>query len=224
MPPPFYPQKKGNPTMDVKGLKISDIINIDLDAFNKLNESELRHLTSRLVSASNKRIRRLEKHQINSPAYRQLGTDKAFSTKLPKGTSKQQRVNKLRSEFARARGFLTAETSTIGGYRSFVDRTEQRIADELDIPKNTVHAKLDVDRLFDTLHDAQKKGLIISYRGSDGSVQARNFIAEKLIEKPDIGSEELMDWLKGKMDAYYEKKQQEEIEDETEEFEDDEEW
>ena len=46
--------------MNVKGLKVKDIMNIDLDTFNNLNESELRAITSRLVSASNKRIRRLK--------------------------------------------------------------------------------------------------------------------------------------------------------------------
>ena len=49
--------------MNVKGLKISDILNIDLETFNKLNEKELRALTSRLVSAGNKRIRRLQQHE-----------------------------------------------------------------------------------------------------------------------------------------------------------------
>ena len=58
--------------MNVKGLKISDILDIGLDEFNKLKESDLRHLTSRLVSESNKRIRRLQKHELNTPAYQQL--------------------------------------------------------------------------------------------------------------------------------------------------------
>ena len=66
--------------MNVKGLKITDILDIDLDTFNNLNEKELRALTSRLVSAGNKRIRRLEKHDINSPAMQSLGNEKVFST------------------------------------------------------------------------------------------------------------------------------------------------
>lgn len=202
--------------MNVKGLKITDILNIDLDAFNKLNESELRHLTSRLVSASNKRIRRLQRKEINSPAYQQLGKDKSFSTKLPKDTSKQQRVNRLRSEFARARNFLTSETSTIGGYKNFVARTERRISEELGMSLKDVKEKLDVNRLFEALHKAQERGLVSSYRGSDGSLQARNFIAEKLLENPDIDADELMDWIEEQSDRLYE--DQEEADYETEEF------
>lgn len=202
--------------MNVKGLKISDILNIDLDAFNKLNESELRALTSRLVSAGNKRIRRLQEHDINSPAIQHLGKEKGFSTKLLSDISKQQRVNALRGEFARARSFLTSETSTIGGYKKFVKRTKQRIANELNMPVKEVEKRLDVGRLFDLFHKAQERGLVSSYRGSEGSLQARNIIAEILIDKPDVTEDSLMDWLEEQSDELYE--DQEELEDETEEF------
>ena len=124
--------------MNVKGLKMTDILDIDLDTFNNLNEKELRALTSRLVSAGNKRIRRLEKHDINSPAMQSLGNEKKFSTKLSKDTSKQQRVNKLRAEFSRARSFLTSETSTISGYKQFNKRTIKRIAQQLNMSEKVV--------------------------------------------------------------------------------------
>lgn len=200
--------------MNVKGLKISDILNIDLDAFNKLNESELRALTSRLVSAGNKRIRRLKEHDINSPALQHL--EKGFSTKLSSEVKQEQRVNKLRSEFSRARSFLTSETSTIGGYKKFVKRTKQRIAKELNMPEKEVDKRLNVGKLFDMLHKAQERGLVSSYRGSKGSLQARNIIAEILIDNPDVNEDRLMDWLEEQSDELYE--DQEELEDETEEF------
>lgn len=204
--------------MNVKGLKISDILDIGLDEFNKLKESDLRHLTSRLVSASNKRIRRLQKHNLNTPAYQGLGKEKAFSTKLPKGTSRQQRVNRLRAEFSRARNFLASETSTIAGYRSFVDRTEERIARELGISKDVVSREIDVNRMFDILHRAQSEGIVDSYRGSKGSIQGRKFIAEKLLEDQDIDSEDLMSWLDKKMEEYYENREKNGIDIETDEL------
>lgn len=203
--------------MNVKGLKITDILDIDLDSFNRLNEKELRSITSRLVSAGNKRIRRLESHDINSPALQSLGKEKAFSTKLPKGTSKQQRVNQLRSEFSRARSFLTSETSTIGGYRKFTKRTKERIARELNMPYKVVDKSLDVNRLYELLHKAQSSGLVSSYRGSKGSLQARNMIAEILIDNPDVDEDNLMYYLEEQYEDWYE--EQEELEeDETEEF------
>ena len=202
--------------MNVKGLKITDILDIDLDTFNNLNEKELRALTSRLVSAGNKRIRRLQKHDINSPAMQSLGNEKVFSTKLSKDTSKQQRVNKLRAEFSRARSFLTSETSTISGYKKFKKRTIKKIASDLNMPEKVVEKTLDVNRLYDLLHKAQQKGLVSSYRGSRGSIQARNIIAEILIDKPNIDENNLMEFLEETQEYYYE--DQEELEDETEEF------
>ena len=199
--------------MNVKGLKISDILDIDLNTFNKLKESDLRAITSRLVSAGNKRIRRLEKHDVNSPALQGLGKEKSFSTKLSKDTSKQQRVNKLREEFARARSFLTSETSTIKGYNAFVKKTKERIANELNFNSAQMD-KLNVGRLFDLLHKAQQKGLVASYRGSKGSEQARNIIAEILIDNPNVDENTMFDWLEEQLNEKYE---EEESEDETEE-------
>ena len=202
--------------MNVKGLKITDIMDIDLDAFNRLTESELRHLTSRLVSAGNKRIRRLKAKDINSPALQGLGREMAFSTKLPKGTSRQQRVNKLRAEFSRARSFLTSETSTVSGYKAFAERTKDRIASELGMDSKTLGEKLDLNRLFDILHKAQEKGIISSYRGSQGSIQARAIIADFLIEDPNMDEEELMARLERDADRMYEEREL--IDDETEDF------
>lgn len=206
--------------MNVKGLKITDIMNIDLDTFNRLNESELRAVTSRLVSAGNKRIRRLQSKNINAPALQGLGKEKTFSTKLSSEVSKQQRINKLRSEFARARTFLSSETSTIGGYKKFVRKTKQRIANELNMSVKDVDKKLNVGKMFDLLHKAQERGIVSSYRGSKGSEQARNIIAEILIDKPDASEEDIMDWLQEQSDELYEDQEElEEFEDDTEEFE-----
>lgn len=204
--------------MNVKGLKINDILDIDLDTFNRMNERELRSVTSRLVSAANKRIRRLKKHNINSPAIQKLGKDGSFSTILPKDVDKKQNVNKLRGIFSNIRSFLTSETSTISGYKKFVKRTKERIAKELNMSYKNVNKKLNVGKLFDLLHKAQERGLVSSYRGSDGSLQARNIIAEILIDKPDVKEEDLMDWLSNQADELYElKEQEEEFEDETDE-------
>lgn len=202
--------------MNVKGLKITDIMDIDLDAFNRLTESELRHLTSRLVSAGNKRIRRLKAKDINSPALQGLGKEMAFSTKLPKGTSRQQRVNKLRAEFSRARSFLTSETSTVSGYKAFAERTKERIASELGMDARTLGEKLDLNRLFDILHKAQEKGIISSYRGSQGSIQARAIIADFLVEDPNMDEDELMARLEREADRMYEEREL--VEDETDDF------
>ena len=146
-----------------------------------------------------------------------MGEQEKFSTKLDKSVSKQQRVNQLRHTFSKMRGFLTSETSTIGGYKKLVKKTKQRIAKELNIPEKTLESKLNVGKLFDLLHKAQERGIVSSYRGSKGSEQARNIIAEILIDNPDANEETIMDWLEEQSDEWYE--EQEELDDETEESE-----
>lgn len=208
--------------MNVKGLKVTDILNIDLDTFNNLGESELRAITSRLVSASNKRIRRLKERDINSPAIRGLGEMSQFSTKLNEETPDEQRVNQLRHTFAKIRNFMTSETSTISGYNKFVKRIKTKLAQDLGMTYKDVDKKLNVGKMFDLLHQAQKDGLISSYRHSKGSLQGREIISEQVIDNPELSYEELKKILKEESDIRYkesEKAEQEDIEDETEETE-----
>lgn len=208
--------------MNVKGLKVKDILNIDLDAFNNLNESQLRALTSRLVSASNKRIRRLKERDINSPAIRGLGDIEQFSTKLNEDVTPEQRVNQLRSRFAKIRNFMTSETSTISGFNKFVKRIKTKLAEDLGMTYKDVDTKLNVGKMFDLLHQAQKDGLISSYRHSKGSLQGREIITEQVIDNPEMSYEDLKKILKEKKDILYEeseKAEQEDLEDETEETE-----
>lgn len=208
--------------MNVKGLKVTDILNIDLDTFNNLGESELRAITSRLVSASNKRIRRLKERDINSPAIRGLGEMSQFSTKLNEDTPDEQRVNQLRHTFAKIRNFMTSETSTISGYNKFVKRIKTKLANDLGMTYKDVDKKLNVGKMFDLLHQAQKDGLISSYRHSKGSLQGREIISEQVIDNPELSYEELKKILKEESDIRYkesEKAEQEDIEDETEETE-----
>lgn len=90
----------------VSGLSIDDILNMDIDEFNKLNLSDLRKITGRLVSAANKRLRRFAASGIFTPATRAVErSGGSFSTK-------NKPLNALRSEFARAKTFLSAKTST----------------------------------------------------------------------------------------------------------------
>lgn len=207
--------------MNVKGLSIKDILNIDLDEFNNLSESDLRKITSRLVSASNKRIRRLKEHDINSPALRGMGDLESFSTKLDPNISNQQRVNQLRHTFAQMRSFLTSETSTISGYKKYSDRIMQAIAESMKTDKRTLEQKLGKDginKLFNLHHWAQEKGYISSYRKSKGSMQGRDVIADILIDNPNADEETIKQWFEETAEKLYEQEEKKnQVEDETEE-------
>ena len=102
--------------MNVKGLSIQDIIDMDWRDINKLNERELRELSMRLNSAANKRLRRLEKSGMDewSPAYSHIkksGGD--FSVK-----GKDTKVA-IKNEIQRASDFLRSKTSTDKGTKEY---------------------------------------------------------------------------------------------------------
>lgn len=93
--------------INVSGLGIEEILSMDFDDINKLNRSDLSKLTSRLVSAGNKRIRRMEKSEkgMTSPIFTNL-QGKKFSVK-------GKNTNQLRQEFATIKNFLEGKTSGI---------------------------------------------------------------------------------------------------------------
>ena len=112
--------------MNIKGLKITDIMDMTWEQLNRLGESEFRQLTSRLVSASNKRIRRLEKTTRGTSSF-------AYQTVEERGrmfSTKGKDLNQLRNEFATARGFLRMKTSTVSGWNKYRKATEKRLGKE----------------------------------------------------------------------------------------------
>lgn len=206
-------------TINVAGMTISDIMGIDLETFNKMGESDVRAVTSRLVSAGNKRIRTQEKHNVISPAYRSLGSDKRFSTKLPSGISKQQRVNKLRQEFARARSFLSSKTSTMKGYNQY----QKQIIEDIERATGQKLQKGEVSKVYEILHKAQERGIVETNTtgkkgGSIGSPIAREIIVHMLHDK-NLSEEDYFKKLDNEMDKYYLNPDEYEYEDETEEYE-----
>lgn len=101
----------------VSGLSINDIMSMDIRDFNKMSESDLRKVTGRLVSAGNKRMRRMESAGIESPSLRKAEkSGGAF-------TVKDKNINQLRSEFMRAKSFLQSPTSSIKGYKETQKKT-----------------------------------------------------------------------------------------------------
>lgn len=193
-------------------MTIKDIMNIDLDTFNRMEEKELKQITSRLVSASNKRIRRLEKYAIESPSYRALGSKGSFSVKIPKNvTKKMERINRLRSEFARARRFLSAQTSTIKGFKKYA----QEMKTQIEQATGRTLSDTDVGKVFEILHKAQESGMV-GGRGSKGSKQAREMIIDMLNDNPNATIDDYLTWVNENYTEWYENN---EIDDETEETE-----
>lgn len=204
--------------VDVTGMSIKDVMDIDINDFNSLNERELRQVTSRLVSASNKRIRNLEKRGITSPAYKSLGTRTRFSVKVDKNLNASQRINKLRQEFSSARSFLTKKTSSVRDY----ERYQKSVVNELEKSTGVKIKSGDATKIYDILHKAQERGIIPTNTsgkkgGSVGSLQAREIVAN-IINDKNITDDNIFEKLEYEYNRYSENPMEYEYDDETEEF------
>lgn len=101
----------------VSGLSVKDILNMDINTFNKLNTSDLRKVVGRLVSAGNKRLRSFERAGESSPATRHAyKSGGVFSTR-------GKDLNALRAEYTRAKNFLQSKTGTRKGWKQVKKET-----------------------------------------------------------------------------------------------------
>lgn len=101
----------------VSGMSIQDIMNMDINTFNKLSTSDLRKVVGRLVSAGNKRIRSFERAGESSPSTRYVEKSGGkFSTK-------GKDLNALRAEYTRAKTFMQSKTGTRRGWKKVKKET-----------------------------------------------------------------------------------------------------
>ena len=105
---------------DVTGKSIRDIMNIAEGDFLSFTEKEQKLVTSRLVSAGNKRARRFVKitgQPINLKSYTSGGK---FSVK-----GKTKKGGELYKEFKRVKEFLSRKTSSARGYKEFIKKMKE---------------------------------------------------------------------------------------------------
>lgn len=190
--------------MKVEGLKITDILNMEYSDIEKLSRKNLSKITSRLVSATNKRLKRLEKSELGeSPAYRSF-IKRTGDTRLSvKGKSQGQ----LQHVFSEAKYFLNLKTSTIGGYRKVIKNIKGTISQKI----GRSVSEIDVSKLYSALHKGQEMGLIDA-RGTKGSDYAVGQIIELLENNPDKSIDDIIDDL----ESWYENMYEEEYNDDEE--------
>ena len=201
--------------MDVKGLSIKDIMSMDWDRLNRLSTKELKQVTSRLVSASNKRIRALEKATRGKYSY-------AYKTIEERGrpfSVRGKNVGQVKQEFKLAKRFLEMKTSTIKGWSKTRASMEQRVSDFTYGESQTWSEKTwekywEVYRKTEEVHGGSFK------KGDSDRIQQKLY---QIFAQGDKrrSADYFSDLIESKYDEMYEKEQ--ETEDETNPFEMDEE-
>lgn len=181
--------KKQISNINVTGMSIQDITRLTPDKLNKLNATDLKKISSRLVSASNKRIRRLKSKELNTPSLQNIARGQEFSIK---GKTRNQVLN----TFKQMKNFLTAKTSTISGARKVQKEFVERIG--LNQPMNKTQTKK-FWKVYDKLV-TQNGGIIKQMKSSD---QLQSYLASMIKSKSRISQKELMSRLNKRLDELY---------------------
>lgn len=173
-------------------MKISDILNWDLQEFISSDRRSLAEATSLLARAANKRVKRLEKLEIESPALKSL--KRTGNTHF--GT-KGKDLNQLREEFVRVKHFLESKTSTVSKFREIEKDTYKRMG-FVGQPSKEIR-----DTIWDVYHELEEteSTLLKEY----GSSETQKLIAEDV--KKGEGFTETLNTVKEELRKLYEEKQ-----------------
>lgn len=114
--------------MNVKGLKIDTILNMNWNDISKLSTKELSQLTSRVVSVANKRIKRLENTRLGKQSF----AYQSYKEQGRKFSVRGKNRNQLENELSNSMRFVRMKTSTVKGWGKYRDAMEERMADVSD--------------------------------------------------------------------------------------------
>ena len=111
---------KNSVRIDLSGLSIDQLVNIGATELKGYDRDNLARIVTKLDSAANKRLVRLEKGGYSTPAIRK--------TKMSRGdrfSVKGKSLKELRSQYIQVSNFIKSETSTVKGYKKFLKRIKK---------------------------------------------------------------------------------------------------
>lgn len=178
-------------------MKTSDIISMNVLELNKLNRKELSKLVSQAGSVANKRLARLEKNEIESPAYQFNQRNGGRFSVAGKN------LNQLRTEYKRVSGFLNAKTSTVTGANEIMDKWADRLGYKLEKQQSK------------DMWSAYRKYLEVNPTSVKdyGSDQVQQFLAREIF-KDNLSPDEIDELVANYLKKDYKEKKQGEV-DET---------
>lgn len=111
--------------VNLTGKSVNDLVHLSATQIKGYDRQNLARIVTKLNSAANKRVTRLEKAGYNTPAMRAAKVDKGRRFSVAGKNLKQ-----LRAEYIRVSGFLKADTSTKKGYKSFLKKIQKSFSDK----------------------------------------------------------------------------------------------
>lgn len=111
--------------INLTGKSVNQLVHLSATQIKGYDRQNLARIVTKLNSAANKRVTRLEKAGYNTPAMRAAKVDKGRRFSVAGKNLKQ-----LRAEYIRVSGFLKADTSTKKGYKSFLKKIQKSFSDK----------------------------------------------------------------------------------------------
>lgn len=158
---------------NVSGRSVEELLNLDKETFNNLTPKDLRAITSRLVSAVNKRIRRLEAF-----ANKEGGIEIPSLRSLSKRGIRQFSIKNASDEdvittYANIKDFMNFETSSITNYKKLRKEIDKKVSeatgfDYANLPKNE---KDEIWNLYATLRETNHG---IMYEEENGNYRQKS--------------------------------------------------
>lgn len=105
----------------LSGVSVNQLLNIGATELKGYDRDNLSRIVTKLNSAANKRLTRFEKEGYNTPAMRKNHVDKGERFSVNNKNLKQ-----LRAEYIHVSSFLKDKTSTLKGYKSFLQTLKKK--------------------------------------------------------------------------------------------------
>lgn len=189
-----------------------DLLSMTPEQVQSLNKAELSRVVAQLNRIEHKRIKNLEKYDLEAPALATL-----------KGSGDQTRarrdmtVNDLRAEYKRAKSFLQSETSTVKGAKNFYKGIFENVGGEKATGQTYAEWKKTIDgdtigRVYSVLNRAKEAGIVDYYKKGDkkSAGYKQSFDAQKDIFKyvnEGLSDDEILLRLSAESDIDYEARQ-----------------
>lgn len=111
--------------VNLTGKSVKDLIHLSATEIRGYDRQNLARIVTKLDSAANKRLVRLEKAGYNTPAMRAAKVDKGERFSVA-----GKNLKELRAAYIRVSNFLKSDTSTKKGYKSFLKKMKKSFADK----------------------------------------------------------------------------------------------
>ena len=111
--------------VNLTGKSVKDLIHLSATQIKGYDRQNLARIVTKLDSAANKRLVRLEKAGYNTPAMRAAKVDKGERFSVA-----GKNLKELRAAYIRVSNFLKSDTSTKKGYKSFLKKMQKAFTDK----------------------------------------------------------------------------------------------